>query len=88
MLFFIRLSHGWLLELILTTNKYLLIIELMTFNAKTRVFYNIALIFYFSTPDEICFIVFRFVIFFETGLRSGKDFIVCLIASLLFKSVT
>ena len=39
-LFFIRLSNGWLLELILTTNKHLLIIELMTFNAKTRVFYN------------------------------------------------
>ena len=38
MLFSIRLSNGWLLELMLTKSKYLLIIELMTFNAKTRVF--------------------------------------------------
>ena len=43
MLFSIRLSNGWLLELILTTSKYLLIIELMTFNEKTRVFYNRAI---------------------------------------------
>ena len=44
MLFFIRLSNSRLLELILTTSKYLLIIELMTFNAKTRIFYNRALL--------------------------------------------
>ena len=44
MLFFIRLLNGWLLELILTTSKYLLMIELMTFNTKTRVFYNRAII--------------------------------------------
>ena len=43
MLFFIRLPNCWLLELILTKSKYLLIIESMTFNAKTRVFYNRAI---------------------------------------------